>query len=73
MGSYLAMAFMWLLSPLRYGSFQMNLELVNARLFVFCVSVSVFKGENGIYDCRFVVDFMVDDIVFDSMAAVSVE
>ena len=51
----------------------MNLELLNARLFVFCVSLSVFKGLKGINAGLDVVDVVMVVIMFGKVVAVVVK
>ena len=52
----------------------MNLELLNARLFVFCVSLSVFKGLKGINaGLVVVVDVVMVVIMFGKVVAVVVK
>ena len=51
----------------------MNLELFNARLFVFCVSLSVFKGLKGINAGLDVVDVVMVVIMFGKVVAVVVK
>ena len=51
----------------------MNLELLNARLFVFCVSLSVFNGLKGINAGLVVVDVVMVVIMFGKVVAVVVK
>lgn len=48
----------------------MNFEFVNALLYVFCVSLSLFKGANGMYVELFSVVVVVDVTVLESLNVV---